>query len=147
MRTGYRLEVMVMINYEKNKAEIDIIFNENTHIAVDKNTNEVTYCRNLNCEDCLFSVRYNKGALCGITTAAWLVSEYVEPEVDWSSVPIDTPVLVSDDGVNWHNRHLSNPIDNIPYVWADGTTSWTTRGNEVRYRYVKLAEVSDEKSE
>lgn len=41
-----------MTNYEKHKDKIDATFEENTHIAVDKNTNEITYCRLQECADC-----------------------------------------------------------------------------------------------
>lgn len=89
----------------------------------------------------LFSARYNNTISCAITMAKWLVSEYVEPEIDWSIIPVDTPVLVSDNNRDWYHRHLAKVIENRPYIWGDGRTSWTTDGNDVLYKYIKLAEV------
>lgn len=89
-----------MNNYENQQKDIEAMWATNDRIAVDKNTNKVERCKIFDCEDCLFSSEYNKKAPCGITTAKWLVSEYIEPKVNWSEIPIDTPVLVSDDGVN-----------------------------------------------
>lgn len=131
-----------MINYEKYKDEIDEIFDTNDGtIAINKNTNEITNCSDFECSKCLFSARYNNTISCAITMAKWLVSEYVEPEIDWSIIPVDTPVLVSDNNRDWYHRHLAKVIENRPYIWGDGRTSWTTDGNDVLYKYIKLAEV------
>ena len=131
-----------MINYEKYKDEIDEIFDTNDGtIAINKNTNEITNCSDFECSKCLFSARYNNTISCAITMAKWLVSEYVEPEIDWSIIPVDTPVLVSDNNRDWYHRHLAKVIENRPYIWGDGRTSWTTDGNDVFYKYIKLAEV------
>lgn len=131
-----------MINYEKYKDEIDEIFDTNDGtIAINKNTNEITNCSDFECSECLFSARYNNTISCAITMAKWLVSEYVEPEIDWSIIPVDTPVLVSDNNRDWYHRHLAKVIENRPYIWGDGRTSWTTDGNDVLYKYIKLAEV------
>ncbi len=136
-----------MTNYEKYKDKIDAILEENTRIAVNKNTNEITYCPLQECADCLFSSRHNNNVQCEITAFKWLVAEYKEPEVDWSKVPIDTPVLVSDDGVNWERRYfVRKPADAMFCVYSNGATSWSTDGYVAWYRYAKLWEVSDEKS-
>lgn len=38
----------------------------------------------------------------------WLNSEYVEPEVDWSKVPIDTPILVRvSEDEEWDKRYFA----------------------------------------
>lgn len=132
-----------MTNYEKYKNKIDISFEENAHIAINKNTNEITYCSLQKCSDCLFSSQYNNNILCRITAMKWLVSEYIEPEIDWSKVPVNTPTLVSDDGKKWSRRHFSRVVNGIPYTWMYGNTSWTAHNNpnnEIAYRYIKLAE-------
>lgn len=127
---------------KKYKDEIDEIFDTNDGtIAINKNTNEITNCSDFECSECLFSARYNNTISCAITMAKWLVSEYVEPEIDWSIIPVDTPVLVSDNNRDWYHRHLAKVIENRPYIWGDGRTSWTTDGNDVLYKYIKLAEV------
>ncbi len=136
-----------MTNYEHYKDKIDMLWEDNYKITIDKDTNEVDCCNNTDCADCLFSSRYNAGFLCEINRMKWLVAEYVEPEIDWSKVPVDTPVLVSDNNRDWYHRHLAKVVENRPYTWGDGRTSWTTNGNDVLYKYTKLAEASNEKSE
>ena len=141
-----------MINYEKYKDEIDEIFDTNNGtIAINKNTNEITNCSDFECSKCLFSAQYNNTISCAITMAKWLVAEYVEPEIDWSKVPVDTPVLVSNDGVNWYRRYFADVDDNgTPLVFADGRTSWThndvDEGWYEKFNHTKLAEVDNEKS-
>lgn len=112
------------------------------NIALNRNTKEIVLCQELECEDCLFSRRYNALNYCHFSRIKWLVAEYTESEVDWSKVPVDTPVLVSNDGKKWSCRHFSRVVNGIPYTWMYGGTSWTTHhDNEITYRYIKLAEV------
>ena len=47
---------------------------------------------------------------CSMLRAIWLMEEYEEPEVDWSKVEIDTPILVSqteDEDEEWERRHFA----------------------------------------
>lgn len=134
-----------MTNYEKYKDEIDEMFDNNKHIAINKDTNELANCSVLPCDDCLFS-SYHNGINCRINSIRWLSTEYVKPEVDWSKIPIDTPVLVSDKGVkHWFNSYFAG-VDEIgrPLVYPNGRTSWS---NQNYYKpleqcnYIKLAEV------
>lgn len=132
-----------MTNYEKYKTEIDIILDKNTFVAVDRNTNKLATCRNLSCEDCLFFRKHNDGTNCDVNAFKWLVAEYKEPEIDWSKVPIDTPVLVR-YGNRWLKRHFAGVDDNgQPTAWNLGVTSWSEE-NALRltsYADIKLAEV------
>lgn len=138
-----------MTNYEKYKDKIDAIFNANCEIAISKNTNEIRKCRTSDCRECLFSHRYNNNIHCAITTARWLLSEYVEPEVDWSKVSIDTPVLVSLDNKEWYRRYFAgvDEENGNPKVFTNGATRWSNEGEitiDIYFRYIKLAEVLDE---
>lgn len=133
-----------MTNYEKYKESIDLILQKDTEeiLAFNKNTEEVAVCQHLDCEDCLF-YRNIGGCYCSKNTMRWLVSEYKEPEVDWSKVPIDTPVLVSNDGENWVRRHFAK-VTSLGTIWvySNGGTSWTVDTNPIiGYKYAKLAEV------
>ena len=75
---------------------------------------------------------------CAILTALWLDEEYQEPEVDWSKVEVDTPILVSRDGNRWYHGHFSEYRDRTVYVFNSGATSWT--GNvSTGWEYAKLA--------
>lgn len=128
-----------MTNYEKYKEIIDLTFERGENIALTKDTKEVVSCWRLRCENCLFS-HYS----CDLNRIKWLVAEYkepAEPEIDWAKVPIDTPVLVSNDGKEWSRRHFSRVVNGIPHAWMYGSTSWTAHNNETTYHYIKLAEV------
>ena len=70
----------------------------------------------------------------------WYLEEYEEPEVDWSQVEVDTPILVKySELTNWKKRHFAKYENGIVYAWNNGETSWTTEGM-VDWKYAKLAE-------
>lgn len=60
-------------------------------------------------------------------------------EVNWSKIPIDTKILVSDDDESWCKRHFAKYENEKVYAWEFGFTSWTT-GSFRCYNYAKLAE-------
>ena len=129
-----------MTNFEKYKDELIKKVILETAIAIDIHTNKVVDCIDINCEDCKFNISNNG---CGMEE--WLNSEYVEPEkeeVDWSKVPIDTPVLVSDDNENWCKRHFAYYRDKRIRAFKSGLTSWTINDlSEVSgWKYGKLLE-------
>ena len=55
--------------------------------------------------------------------------------MDWSKVPIDTKVLVSNDGKEWSRRHFAKYEDGKVYCFNDGYTSFTI----VNYAYLSNA--------
>ena len=62
---------------------------------------------------------------------------------DWSKVPVDTKVLVSDDGEEWNRRHFAKYEDGKAYCFNDGYTSFTIvnyayLSNATSWEYVKL---------
>ena len=80
----------------------------------------------------------------------WLLEDYEEPEepeVDWSKVEVDTPILVrqTKDG-EWLRRHFAKYEDGIVYTWKDALTSWTVLHDEdvTGWNYAKLAESEEE---
>ena len=80
---------------------------------------------------------------CGRRQMLWFVEEYEEPEVDWSQVEVDTPILVKySELTNWQKRHFAKYKNGIVYAWNNGETSWTTVAM-TDWKYAKLAE--DEK--
>lgn len=128
-----------MTNYEKYKDELIKKAIIKTPIAMDIHTGKVVDCGNMDCRDCGFST----GKGCCIED--WLDSEYVEPEkeeVDWSKVPIDTKVIVSDDNENWYRRHFAYYRGERIWVFRSGLTSWTINDlSEVSgWKYGKLLE-------
>ena len=94
-------------------------------------------CDNLSKEDC------------GKQAEDWLVSEYEEPEIDWSKVKVDTPIYVRDcetdsngDEKTWVPRHFAKFENGTVYVWDDGGTSFTVKSEDScsSWNYAKLAE-------
>ena len=78
---------------------------------------------------------------CRVLQIVWLLGEYKEPEVDWSKVAVDTPILVRQDkNGDWLKRHFAKYKNGDVYVWADGRTSWTGAA-EIKWKYAKLAEM------
>lgn len=96
-------------------------------------------CDDTKCTECLFIHTFS----CSDEALNWLLTEYKEPEVDWSKVKVDTPIMVknTEDG-EWTNRYFAKFEDGIVYTWGGGTTSWTARGeyNMTFWKYAKLAE-------
>lgn len=64
-------------------------------------------------------------------------------KVDWSTVKVDTPVLVSacEDG-QWIRRYFAGYNDGKVYTWDGGATSWSTDDeNQISWwDYAKLSE-------
>lgn len=63
--------------------------------------------------------------------------------VDWSKVKIDTPVLVSSNGIKWHKRYFAKADYLDVWVWDNGATSWSVESNKdvTTWNHIKLAEV------
>lgn len=70
----------------------------------------------------------------------WLEEEY-EPSVDWSIVPVDTPILVKDERSSdkWFERHFAYYNDGKVYAWKNGRTSYTSQQDTPSvWQYAKL---------
>lgn len=84
---------------------------------------------------------------CKLRQMLWLLEEYKEPEIDWSKVKVDTPILVR-EFVNgeWQKRHFAKYEDGVVYTWSGGYTSWTTTYADtmMAWNYAKLAESEEE---
>ena len=99
-----------------------------------------TLCEDTDCKDCLF----RDG--CGVIrnrkkVADWLNAEYQEPPVDWSKVPIDTPVLASCDGKRWYRRYFAGMRDGKPETYDSGATSWSIDNKRTcTWTHMRLAE-------
>ena len=81
---------------------------------------------------------------CYMLQTIWLMEEYEEPEVDWSKVEVDTPILVTNfEDSKWRRRYFAKFEDGKVYAWVDGGTSWSSDNKTHKWNYAKLAE--DEK--
>lgn len=130
-----------MTNREKYTEQILDIACGGSCVGVHIKTMTPISCDLLDCNECYFSTQDDGD--CGIACQEWCNSEYTEPPVDWSKVPVDTPILVRDkENVTWCNRYFAKFDDNRIYAWRDGSTSWTASGNYdvTRWNYAKLAE-------
>ena len=81
---------------------------------------------------------------CSMLQMLWLLEEYKEPEVDWSKVEVDTPILVKNtENEEWNKRYFARYENGTIYAWGDGRTSWTVYDSDVTlgWNYAKLAEV------
>lgn len=88
------------------------------------------HCNNLCCE------------ACQMLQTIWLMEEYEESETDWSTVKVDTPILVrnAEDGP-WLRRYFAKYENGRIHAWSVGRTSWTadTVAHTTSYAYAKLA--------
>lgn len=125
-----------MTNFEKYKDLIQDSIANGWGIGIDEYTKQITSCFNLSCADCEFR---SNSASCAARLIKWLYEEYQESTVDWSKVPVDTKVLVSDDGGKWFKRYFASYEDGRVYVWYGGGTSWSNNLTSP-YNYAKLAE-------
>ena len=134
-----------MKNREKFTKEIMDIACSGHNIAFDKEVNKLTACNKINCSECAFCSSSTTNCLDKIKE--WCESEYKEPEVDWSKVPVDTPVLVRDSTpYTWKRRYFAYYEDGKVYVYSNGATSWSSnksRYNIALWQYAKLANEED----
>lgn len=102
---------------------------------------EPIICKNASCRECLFTKNCGKYEH-KHEVINWLNAEYQGPTVDWSKVPIDTPVLASNDGVCWSRQYFAGVGDDgNPETFHAGATSWSNCIIEhCSYKYVKLAD-------
>lgn len=80
---------------------------------------------------------------CKLRQMLWLLEEYEEPEVDWGSVKVDTPILVrhtEDEDEEWAKRHFAKYENGKVYTYSYGSTSWSADGAVTAWNYAKLAE-------
>lgn len=129
-----------MLNKEKYaKGIVDVALKDETFALMD---GKICACSDVQgCTSCAFYDRDD----CIISKQEWANSEYVEPSVDWSKVPVDTPILVRDiESDEWERRYFAKYEDNTVYAWSDGATSWSTDSDNVcDWAYAKLAESED----
>lgn len=83
------------------------------------------------------------------SVSAWsyakLVEDEKEPEVDWSKVNVDTPILVGEGDGEWVKRYFAEYKDGVVYAWCGGSTSWDANNMMMSWKYAKLAESEESK--
>lgn len=114
-----------MKNWENQKEEILNITISGKQCAVDKSGNVVP-CDGFNCSLCLF----HGSSYCERSFAKWCQEEYEEPSKIQKEVKyckVDTKVMVSDDGKEWHKRYLNKYDEkkDKALCFYSGCSSWT----------------------
>lgn len=128
---------MLNIEYYKDKLnELGVIDIDNLAIVQGR----LCHCCDIQCCNCLFNNTFS----CSDTALNWLLTEHKEePEVDWSKVKVDTPILVRNDGnSSWTRGYFAGYVHETVYAWKYGKTSWTA-GDASGWKYAKLAESED----
>ena len=70
-----------------------------------------------------------------------IINGEFEEYLDWTKVPVDAKVLVSNDGKDWIKRHFAKYEDEHVYTFRNGLSSFTTEKDDVyRWNYAKLYE-------
>lgn len=129
-----------MLNREKYAEEILNIACDGCNIALING--KLEKCRGV-CDKCDFCDNDIRNAgRCREKAKEWANGQYV----DWSKVPVDTPIYVrccsSDE---WEKKHFAKFENNYVYAWSDGKTSWsTTNGSTIIWEHAKLAESEDQ---
>lgn len=130
-----------MTNKEKYNDALMKILIHGGKLGVHKETGKPITCgANMNCCICKF---FGGCKICSEEREKWFNEEYVEPKVDWSKVPVDTPVLVSKNGSTWFKRYFAGFDKGIVSAWNQGATSWSSDfddDNTTKWTYAKLAE-------
>lgn len=135
-----------MLNKEKFKDEIFEIACNGGTLALNRHTGKITSCSVIHCADCEFKL----GASCDNECRAWCNSEYEEPEIDWSKVPVDTPIYVTQHLIYQKDiiipRHFARYDENLGLIhyYTNGETSFTTSTTACASKnIIKLAREED----
>ena len=124
-----------MTNYESIEPDsVKEVFARS--FAVDKRTGKVKTCSKWDCVNCLF---YESND-CIKAREDWLDQPALDPEkdIDWSKVPVDTPVIVWNTDEEYR-RYFSGIKDGRFSAYADGRTSWSSiTGNICHWNHCKL---------
>lgn len=96
-------------------------------------------CNTDNCYKCDFQSMFTA---CDSKINKWAESEYTQKEIDWSKVPVDTPVF-SENGSKLHFASYDSENNDI-YVFVQGKTSWSSDGCTTnKFKGIELSRLSD----
>ena len=105
-----------MKNYEKYKDLVIDCVKKDVSCALAEKAYGYHKCANRKCSECAEFV------------AKWLYEDYT-PKIDWSKVPVDTPVICTDHRGKKLNRYFSGYEDGSISVFSYGATSWSASGD------------------
>ena len=92
--------------------------------------------------------RTNDGLLIGDIhyTSRILSMDFTIESIDWENISVDTKILVSVDGEEWHKRYFAKYEHNKVYVWDYGATSYSAKHCS-SWEYAKLYEEGEREIE
>ena len=123
--------------YERDPVDFNVcrFYKEYIYPMFDMDTYDDSLCEEKQCDVCRLMLNIS------------LDKEVIEPEIDWSKVPVDTKLLVREHGSQvWFNRYFARYGDGKVYVFREGKTSWSDNGLncEETWDFAKLAEEKDQ---
>ena len=132
-----------MLNKEKYAKEILDIVCSGDSIGM---MNGILYpCNTIkSCKHCDFYDIETK-ILCTENIKKWANSEYKEREIDWSKVPVDTPIYVWNNNDNKNkkkNLERNDKINKMIIAFNNGGTSWSSV-TTTRWIHAKIKEGID----
>lgn len=82
----------------------------------------------------------------GISELTEMNFEEIINDIDWSKVPVDTKILVSNNKEEWFKRHFAKYENEKIYAWADGKTSFSAEycNDVISWDYAKLYKEGEE---
>jgi hypothetical protein len=72
-------------------------------------------------------------------TSKILSIDFTTELIDWENISVDTKILVSINGKEWHRRYFAKYIKDEVYVWDYGATSFSSN-HCTKWAYAKLYE-------
>ena len=96
---------------------------------------------------CEYDLRSKVGCLITDSLAVSEIAELdFEEVIDWSKVPVDTKILVSNFGTKQYKAYFAKYEDGKIYAWDSGRTSFTAgfENNMACWDYVKLYKEGEE---
>lgn len=131
-----------MKNVEFYAKELASIAAHRSLVAVRKSDGVPCPCYTISCCDCLFED--NDGTTwCKDNLLKWAKSDIMEYEVDWSKVPVDTPVYCQANICqNESPGYFAKFNNGIVYIWRNGRTSFTSlyKDDICSCQFVRLVE-------
>ena len=92
-----------------------------------------------------FEFYKDKLILTEVCFSSQLIRMEFEEVVDWSKIPVDTPIWVRDnEELDWFPRHFAKYENRIVYTWTSGKTSHTIGDPIVKYNEWKYAKLYQE---
>lgn len=102
-------------------------------------------CAGVPCSRCVFNVAEG---CCGLELenpekAIDLIMDYEIP-VDWTKVPVDTPIYVRDsEEESWYPRHFAKFENEKVFAWKEGRTSFSAENDLDEIIGWRLAKLKD----